>query len=257
MSSYTPTYIPSPNWDIPADSSVVVLGRLIKEPKNPESKIPKSSDTPIQPPEIFEGKKTDWQTTLERVHSGSLSLWAKCLQFIGGGLSFSQVKASMEDNRFECLETKYFLPDDDYLALALKDTGVQAYLQVHNWRKPVFVITGIKIARGASVSTESSTGRLAQAEVKMNVASGAVPLEAGPEAGWESKKKKGTSYGGATDYIFAYQLMKMKPKKRGKDSSNEGYVKGAVFGEEDDDTEVKTRDIFDIEEEVSLGFLDT
>lgn len=259
MSSYTPTYIPSPNWDIPVNSDMVVLGRLIKDPKNPQSKVPKSSADPIPPPKIYEGEKTDWQTTLERVRSGSIGLWAKCLQFIGGQLSFSQLKSSMEDHKFTNLETKYFLPDDDYLAQALEDAGVQAYLQVHNWRKPVYLITGIKIARGASVSTESSTERSAQAEVKVDATSVGVPVEAGPEASWESKKKRGISYGGSTDYIFAYQLTRMKPKKGGKESSNESYVKGAVFGkgEEGGDAEVKVRDIFDIEEEVSLGFSDT
>jgi hypothetical protein len=95
--------------------------------------------------------------------------------------------------------------------------------------------------------------------VKVNATSVGVPVEAGPEASWESKKKKGISYGGSTDYIFAYQLMRMNPKKGGKKSSNKNYVKGAVFGqgEEGDDADVKVRDIFDSEEEVSPGFSDT
>ncbi|KAI0881977.1 uncharacterized protein GGS22DRAFT_171259 [Annulohypoxylon maeteangense] len=258
MSSHTPTYIPSPNWDIPADSDMVVLGRLIKDPKNPQSKILKSSDDPIPPPKIYEGEKTDWQTTLEQVRSGSIGLWAKCLQFIEGQLSFSQLKSSMEEHKFATLETRYFLPDEDYLAQALEDTGVQAYLQVHNWRKPVYIITGIKIARGASISTESNVERSAQAGLKVDATSVGVPVEMGPEASWESKKKRGISYGGSTDYIFAYQLTSMKPKKKGKEFSNKSYVKGAVFGkgEKDGDMEVKVKDAFDIEE-VDLGFPDT
>lgn len=143
MSSTTPTYIPSPNWDIPADSEMVVLGRLIKDPKSPESKIPKSSSDPIPPPKIYEGEKTDWQTNLERVHSGKIGIWAKCLQVIGGQLSFTQLQSAAEDHEFDILETKYFLPDDDYLAQAINDPGVQAYFQVCNWRKPVYLITGI------------------------------------------------------------------------------------------------------------------
>ncbi|KAI6089779.1 hypothetical protein F4821DRAFT_52744 [Hypoxylon rubiginosum] len=258
MSSNSPTYIPSPNWDIPADSDIVVLGRLIKDPKNPESKIPYSSTDPVPPAKIYEGEKIDWQTTLDKLRSGNIGLWAKCLQAIGGQLSFNQLKSSMEDHKFANLETKYFLPEDEYLALAIKDTGVQAYLQVHNWRVPVYLITGIKIARGASVSTESSTDRSAKAEVKMDATSADVPVEVGPEASWESKKKSGTSYGGSTDYIFAYQLMEMRPKKGGKPSSNKTHVKGAVFGrgEEGGDIALDIRDTFGIEE-VNLGFLDT
>ncbi|KAJ4315294.1 hypothetical protein N0V84_008450 [Fusarium piperis] len=73
MSSKTPTYIPSPNWDIPADSDIVVLGRLIKDPKNPESQVPGSAyPTPL--PKIYEGEKTDWQTTLDQLRSGTIGI---------------------------------------------------------------------------------------------------------------------------------------------------------------------------------------
>lgn len=258
MSSNTPTYIPSPNWDIPADSDIVVLGRMIKDPGNPQSKIPKSGIIPIPPPAPYDGIKTDWQTTLEQVRSGRIGLWAKCMQLIQGGLSFNQLKSSVENHSFDILETKYFLPDDDYLAQALEDAGVQAYLHVNNWRKPVYLITGIKIARGASVSTESSKGRSAQAELKADATSVGAPVDVGPEAGWESEKKRGISYGGSTDYIFAYQLTRMTPKKGTKNSRNQVHVEGAVFGKEEGGAEeVQVRDVFDIEEQVDRGFLDT
>ncbi|KAM0414541.1 hypothetical protein ACHAPT_013621 [Fusarium lateritium] len=259
MSSLKPTYIPSPNWDIPADSDILVLGRLIKDPKNPESQVPKSSADPIPPPRIYEGEKTDWQTTLERARSGTIGIWAKCLQVLGGQLSFSQLKSAMEDHKFTNLETKYFLPDDDYLAQALQDPGVQAYFEVHNWRKPVYLITGIKIAKGASVTTESSMERSVQAELKVDATTLGASAEAGPEGSWTSKDRRGISYAGSTDYIFAYRLTRMKPKRRGQAVSNESFVKGAVFGsdeEEEEDTEQALRETYDIAEEASLGFPD-
>ncbi|KAL2678786.1 hypothetical protein Neosp_009537 [[Neocosmospora] mangrovei] len=259
MSSYTPTYIPSPNWDIPADSETVVLGRLIKDPANPQSKIPKSRIVPIPLPAPFDGRKTDWQATLDQVRSGKIGLWAKCMRFIEGDLSFSQLKSSLENHSFTILETKYFLPDDDYFAQILKDAGVQAYLHVHNWRKPIYLITGIKIARGASVSIESSIERSAQAGLKVDATGVGAPINVGPEASWETEKKRGISYGGSTDYIFAYQLTRMMPKKGCKKPRSQSYVKGAVYGkeEEGDAEEVKVRDVFDIEEQVSQGFPDT
>ncbi|KAM5347453.1 hypothetical protein ACJ41O_010458 [Fusarium nematophilum] len=259
MSSLTPTYIPSPNWDIPADSDIVVLGRLIKDPKNPESQVPKTSADPIPPPKVYEGEKTDWQTTLERARSGTIGIWAKCLQFLGGQLSFSQLKSAMEDHKFANLETKYFVPNDEYLELALQDAGVQAYFQVHNSRKPVYLITGIKTAKGASISTETSTERSVEAQLKVDGSALGAPVEAGPEASWSSKDRRGISYAGSTDYIFAYQLMRLKPKGKGQGSLNERYVQGAVFGrgEEDDAGQPVLRDLYSIEEEVSLGFPDS
>ncbi|KAM0547325.1 hypothetical protein ACHAPJ_010461 [Fusarium lateritium] len=258
MSSYTPTYIPSPNWDIPGDSDTVVLGRLIKEPKNPQSKIPGSSIDPIPPSKTYEGEKSDWETTLEQVRSGKIGLWAKCMQVIEGGLSFSQLKSALENHKFTSLETKYFLPEDEYLTQALRDTGVQAYLEVHNWRKPMYLITGIKIAKGASVSTESSREKSGQAQVKADATGAGASIDVGPQASWESGKKRGISYGGSTDYIFAYQLMKLKPIKGSTESKSQAYVKGAVYGrDEGESAESKLRDMFDIREEVSVGFPDT
>lgn len=86
-----------------------------------------------------------------------------------------------------------------------------------------------------------------------------VPVEVGPEASWESKKKSGISYAGSTDYVFAYQLMRMKPKRRSHGSSNESYVRGAVFDKEErgDAAELSLRDVYDIEEEADIGFSNT
>ncbi|CAJ0549770.1 Ff.00g033830.m01.CDS01 [Fusarium sp. VM40] len=258
MTSYSPTYIPSPNWDIPADSNTVVLGRLIKDPKNPESKIAKSDIISIQESDIYDGDKTDWETTLEQVRSGNVGFWAKCMQIIGGGLSFSQIKSSMEKHRFDHLETKYFLPDDEYFSQVLEDAGAKAYLHVHRGKQPIYLITGIKVARGASVTAESSRDRSVKGELKAALTSVGAPVDFGPDASWRSEDKQGVSYGGSTDYIFAYQLTRIKQKKGQTETKNESYVKGAVYGkgEQSSDSE-KIGDLFEFEEEANLGFPET
>lgn len=176
-----------------------------------------------------------------------------------GELSFTQLQSAAEDLEFDVLETKYFLPDDEYFAQAINDPGVQAYFQVCNWRKPVYMITGIKIARGSKVTSERNTERSAQAEIKVDATDLGVPVEVGPEATWESKKKSGVSYAGSTDYIFAYQLTRMKPKRKGRGSSNESYARGAVFDKEErgDTAKPALQDVYNIEEEADIGFPDT
>ncbi|KAI4599468.1 hypothetical protein KJ359_001910 [Pestalotiopsis sp. 9143b] len=259
MSSNTPTYIPSPNWDIPADSKLVVLGRIIEDPKDPESQVPESAVLPIPPSAVQDGEKIDWETNLAKVRAGTIGLWAKCMQVLSGSMSYSQLKSSLENHKFSELETSYFRPDERLLAQALEDRGAQAYFQVHHWRKPVYLITGIKIARGASVSTENRVTRSLQAELKADATSTGVNIEVGPEASLVNEKKTGISYGGSTDYIFAYQLTRIKPKNKGKDHKSDKFVKGALYGKDEGDnpTDLKINDIFDIEEEISGGFQDT
>ncbi|KAG6359196.1 hypothetical protein INS49_012716 [Diaporthe citri] len=258
----TPTYIPSPNWDIHADSDIVVLGRLIKDPYEPESKL---RAFPIAPSTIYEGKKTDWQTTLDEIRSAKIGLWAQCMQYLEGGVSFSIIKSKLENHKFDTLETTYFLPDDEYFDRVLSDLDVQAYFEVTGRRKPVYLITGLKIARGASASTETSTEKSTQAELKFDGTSSAIPINMGDEIDHDLKTTRGVSYSGSTDYIFAYRLTRIKPSRWGDGSKNKAFVKGAAFGsdEEEDVTDIKARDAFDLEE-VSLGdddineaFLDT
>ncbi|RSL41150.1 hypothetical protein CEP54_015906 [Fusarium duplospermum] len=192
MSFGTPTYFPSPNSDIPANSDIVVLGRLIEHPHDPQSKIYRSSVVPIPPSAIYEGEKTDWQTNLEQIRS------------------------------------------------VLKDPGLQQYCGNNNWKKPVYLITGIKIARGASVSTENSTGRWYQAELKVDATSVGVPVDVGPSGSWDSRNKRSISYGASTDYIFAYQITMVMPNKGGGGSTNQPYLKDAVYArrKEGDEEEV-------------------
>lgn len=99
----------------------------------------------------------------------------------------------------------------------------------------------------------------AQAEVKVDATALGAPVEVGSEASWESKKKSGISYAGSSDYIFAYRLTRMKPKRRGHGSSNESHVKRAEFGKEEggDAATPALQDVYDIEEEAGIGFSDT
>lgn len=245
-----PTYIPAPNWDIYADSDILVLGRLIKDPHDPEKRLP---TPPFTPSTIYEGKKTDWQTTLNEIRSAKIGLWAKCLQYIEAGISFSKLESTLETHRFDTLETTYFLPEDDYFDQVLGDPIVQAHFDSGR-RKPLYLITGLKIARGASASIETSTEMSTGAEVKLDETIPEISMKVGPEIGYDSKNTRGVSHGGSTDYIFAYRLTRIRPRRWGDGSKNKDFVKGAVFGNDDekDVPEVKGRDAFHLEE-VSLG----
>lgn len=257
-----PTYIPAPNWDIQADSDIVVLGRLIKNPQDPESKL---RTPPFRPSKTECGMKTDWRTTLEEIHSAKIGLWAKCMQYIEGGISFSVLKSKIENHKFDTLETTYFLPEDEYFDQVLGDPDLQAYFEVTGRRKPVYLITGLKIARGASASTETSNEQSTHTELKFDGTSSAIPINAGPEIDLDPKVTRGISYGGSTDYIFAYRLTRIKPRRWGDGSKIEGFVKGAAFGtgEEEDDADIGARDAFDFEDvgldddDIGEAFLET
>lgn len=238
MAAKVPTYIPCPNWDIPATSTLVTLGSLIRDPKNPESRIPRSVPPPIPSGSLQTGSKTDWQTTSTRLLSGKLGVWAQCLQVVGlgGDLSFGALKSSLEDHRFHTLETHYFLPDDGFLAASLNDDFVQGYLEVHEWRKPVYMITGIKVARGASVASRKAGEADATAKVGADATMIGAPVTLGPEVGFKKEKGRSVAYAGSTDYVFAYRLKRIRARRGGRFDDGD-YTKGALFGMIADDGE--------------------
>lgn len=250
MAAKIATYIPCPNWDIPATSTIVTLGSLIRDPKKPESRISRSVPPPIPASSIQTGTKTDWHTTSTELLSGKFGIWAQCLQIVGlgGDLSFNALKSSLEDHKFEFLETKYILPDDELIAQGLKDRFVQGYLEVGEWRKPVYLITGIKTARGASVKSSAPREIGGSGKAGVDLTAVGAPVTLGPEAGIEKRRERSVAYAGSTDYIFAYQLKRIRARKGG-DFEEKDYLKGALFRMDDDiEKEISLHEAYEIDD---------
>jgi len=251
------TWIPAPNWDVPAASPVVVLGSIIEDPKNPESRINKNGPVAVPDTKIQQGQKTDWETTTDELRSGKIGLWAQCLQVIGlgGDFSLSALKSSLENHKFEFLETKYFLPDEieGYMDESVFDDYVQAYFEVA--KKPVYMITGLKIARGSVVETKEKKEYGGDGKLGIDLKPVAVPLTFGPKGEFKNQKERTVGWGGSTDYIFAYRLTRIRSRKYGTYKTDK-FNKGAVFDKDGGREEDEGFDIDDDDGE-QLGIPDT
>ncbi|KAK5656656.1 hypothetical protein OQA88_4636 [Cercophora sp. LCS_1] len=262
MTSPIPSYIPSPNWDIPFPSPSVSLGRLIKNYKDPESLIPSSTIRPIPPSAINISHKKSWHTTMEEIKAGHLGVWASFLQILlvippvgTAEVGLEVVRSKAEEHRFETLETHSFIPDPEYIRQAIADPGAQAFFEATGRRKPVYMITGIKVARGADVNRETATKIGVEAGIEADLtAVTMVPVTPGTGVGWQRGKRVAVGFAGGSDYVFAYRLIKIKLKRKGVVS--ERFAKGAVFGL-DDELEDSEGEDFDVEEyDGGLGVLD-
>lgn len=249
MSSQRAFYFPSPTWDIPATSDLVVLGRLLKDPRNPERRIPGTQAISPSPEQIYTGQKLDWSSVNDQLKRGKIGIWAKALQLVGGGFDLSQTKACLDIHEFETLETKYFVPDAEYISRAMQDDGVKAFLHATHSRDPIYLITGLKIARGAKVTNKTHLERGVAAEVKVDATGFGAPVEVGPEGGFGVRRAMQTSFAGSTDYIFAYRLERIRVKRRTEEVESKEYIKGAMFGRDDDDSDDEMEFIADEFEE--------
>lgn len=61
---------------------------------------------------------------------------------------------------------------------------------------------------------------------------GTVPVGGGPGVEGKVDEKKGTSWGGSSDFVFAFRVSRVFVNKTDQVSSEEEYLKGAMLGEE-------------------------
>lgn len=118
----------------------------------------------------------------------------------------------------------------------------------------MYMITGIKTARGASVESSAPREIGVSGKVGVDLTAVGAPVTLGPEAGLQKKKERSVAYAGSTDYIFAYQLKRIRARKGG-DFEEKDYLKGALFGMDDDinegeadGKEISLREAYDIDD---------
>ncbi|KAK0646807.1 hypothetical protein B0T16DRAFT_511291 [Cercophora newfieldiana] len=206
--------------------------------------------TPLLPPPPNTTTHLDLDTQLSTSTSTTLqgSIFAKFLEVaearLGGGISRTLLDAYTIDR----LETVYFTthPTDEDAAQRVKEPKVSAVVNSGIFgKKDVYMITGLKVARGLKVETGRAKGWNANAGVGVPLAA-AAGLEVGLEVERAREKSVESAYSAAQDVVFAYQLHVVKHKGfRGK-YVNVGVYKpeGAVL--DDDEEGVAGRDMVQV-----------
>ncbi|KAF7548549.1 hypothetical protein G7Z17_g6987 [Cylindrodendrum hubeiense] len=174
----------------------------------------------------------------QKMRSGKFSVLTKFLKGLGFGVDVGAEVDNRDEEmyKFDLIETTQFAPKPEYLQKCVESDTVRRYLQISRYRRPVYVITGLKVVTGASANTLRSrtVGGTLAAEVDNSVWSGGiVPL--GGRVGLEGKvgSEGKTSWEGSSDFVFAFRVRKVfVGKKMGTVISEEDYKKGAMLGNE-------------------------
>jgi hypothetical protein len=119
--------------------------------------------------------------------------------WIGGEFNLSALKSSLENHKFEFLETQYFLPDeiDGYMDESIFDDYVQAYFEVA--KKPVYMITGLKIARGSVVESTVKKEVGGDGKVGVDLTAVGAPVTLGPKGEFKNRHVRTVGWGGRFD----------------------------------------------------------
>ncbi|KAK5633835.1 hypothetical protein RRF57_009549 [Xylaria bambusicola] len=215
MTTPAKTYFLAADLSLPPDGPLR-LGSILSRPSDSLSILNRDDYVPVPDQDVSSVINTDFRIISRSTDSG-MGLWTKFLQVHG----LARVdNSTIVKTDFSCkeLETLSFLPKDNYIRKAVDSEPVQKYLRGGLFRRPVYLVTGLKIARGVrqEVSRSKHTDIRGRVVVDIgNVTPLGVPIGtevsvAGLEALSESKTGQRILLGGSSDFIFAFRVRKIK-----------------------------------------------
>jgi hypothetical protein len=230
MAAEKPSYMLVPNWDFPPDGHIT-LGNVLKNPKRPDRALHKGV---VDETLVTTTKREGWSYSPGNSRSCHVGLWASFLAPILGVGADVDASLSRDSNAvYKCeeLETRYFAPEDAFIASCLGSATVKAYTE-NNWWKSIYMITGVKIAHGATMESTVKDGGWFDMKVGVDGTPSGVPVGGGPKGGYKQEIRKSVKFGAKEAFVIAYRLLKIKPKQGGSFKGTD-FNKFALLGEGD------------------------
>ncbi|KAI0891511.1 hypothetical protein F4806DRAFT_482809 [Annulohypoxylon nitens] len=206
------TYILAPDYSTPPPpNGPIRLGSVLCDlqdlaPLNPEHHI----DIPES--KVFLDIKEGFEATRSSLLDGNLGIWAQFCAMFGVGIEAGWAVATSHDDviSFEKVETSTFNPTPEYIQQVMAIGSVKAFMRAGNNKLSVYVITGLKVGKGASLKSSKSQ----EHNVKLKLALdplGTAP-KAGPDVGLKTKKEEKISFTGSSDFVIAFRVRRIRYK---------------------------------------------
>lgn len=267
MASHEFYFFYAPSWDYPLGGPIKIGNVItsVKKPHRPLACVP-----PLEESDIFITEKKSVQYTKEKLRSGKFSILTKFLSIFGFGVDVgaeidnrcvilpvaldTKMTDKLSDEErftFDTLETTQFTPTNSYLQTCIESANVRHFLEMARYRKPVYIITGIKVVTGAQANSQKSRtiGGSLGVEVDGTIlSSGVVPIGGGPSVEGKLSQKTGTAWESNGEFVFAFRVSRVfVGKKDGHKINEDEYRKGAMLG--DDTEDVKRPELFVLKSE--------
>lgn len=228
------TYFIAPDFDIPPPpEGPVQLGHIIPGPDEPTIEPINSSSRQIEFKTFGPTTKGGFANTRSKLRSGELGFWAQAASFVGVHVQAGFDVSSDCEINVEEVETTYFVPSDDYIRRSVATPEVKRYIMQTRNRVPLFMVVGIKIAKGASVGN----GRSKKMGASAAVTASAPGVNFGPKVGGSSEKTEREGFQDSSDFVLALRLERIRFKKVGGSMQirdHNLFTKGAKMMDGDD-----------------------
>ncbi|KAI2484611.1 hypothetical protein Ptr902_03551 [Pyrenophora tritici-repentis] len=250
--SFTKTYFLCPTSDFiyPPPTGPLCLGSIIRSTSAPQYPLNKASVVTVSdasPPVV----ETDWKKTVSTEKGLGLGVYAQFLQLATGGLHFGPEVNVEHSNKtantfaFDTVTTLSFEPTQEYVEEAVKAPAVRTWLREPRQKfalvNELFLITGLKLVKGAKI--KYSTSRSTTVEGNLGIDVSALGTTFGPKGHWTSTNDNTTESNRESEFVFAFRVKRLKFGRRLKLKE---YNKGAfmaVGGKKDDDECVLVEDV--------------
>lgn len=204
------TYLLAPNFSFPRNGPIAI-GNIIADPFKPQRVL--TSPDPHEPAPVIETiVDSDYSNSRDGTRGLEAGIWAHFLQTLGFNLGGQCEKGIISEHTMHSLETSYLKcdPSDEEIRKRVQAPRVQSVIKSGIWGpQPVYMISGVKIAKGFSASKEVAASRGGDAGVSVPV-SAEVSLGADVKAFMRNTERE--AFRAEGDRVYAYQLLKVAEK---------------------------------------------
>lgn len=231
------TYLLAPNFTFRPDHGPIRLGALVVDPFRPHRVLTMIEGEALEAryPPVERFVESDHHFKRSTGFNAGVAVFARFLEIVGPRCSVERAKHASFEFAAETLVTQCFVrdPDDSEIRARISEPKVRAVMKAEGFglAQPVYMVTGLKIARGLAVKRETANLKA----LTLEASSGPAPipvgtLDVGASINGGTKFDKSVSWRSEEDIVFAYQLLKIELKGwRNKRVNVDEFKHGAAF----------------------------
>ncbi|EXF80233.1 hypothetical protein CFIO01_11513 [Colletotrichum fioriniae PJ7] len=214
-----PTYLLAPQWTF-RPGGPIAIGNIIVDPFKPHivcSEADPSSSSSSSAYATDSARERNWRMSQETARRFDVSVWSVFLEKIQLKLGASRSNVRQRriyHGRVGGRRTSSVTPSHEEIHERCESLAVKPFMNRKRIKaKPVYMITGFKIAKGFAVKQSSSSDKAAHAQVGAEVSP---EVSVGAEVSGSKSQREQHGFEAMQDIIFGYQLLKIEPKGWGK-----------------------------------------
>lgn len=213
-----PTYLIAPNWTFRPHTGPIALGNIIADPFRPQRVLTYLDATSLveRYPRIERMTETH-SMTRESKSNISVAIWTQFLQTASLRSSGERAASNLNEYTMDSLATEYFVSDPEPAEIEARVNvpAVRRTMQSGSFRftNPVYMVSGVKIAKNFGGKKESAKKIAASAEGGGSVPTVSGDVAIGAKAAGSRNGEERDEWVIEGDVVIAYQLLIIELKR--------------------------------------------